>query len=37
MDMLESEDTKTFKKLGFNFTLLAVVMVLLIIISLYFS
>lgn len=37
MNMLETEDTETFKKLGINFAVITAVMVALIIISLYFS
>lgn len=37
MAMLEEEDSKTMRKVGFNFVLLAVLMLLLIVISIYFS
>ncbi len=37
MAMLETEDSKTLKKVGFNFVVLTVVMVALVVISLYFS
>lgn len=37
MDMLETEDAKTLKRVGFNFVLLTVLMAALIVISLYFS
>lgn len=37
MNMLEAEDAKTFKKLGFNFTVITAVAAALIIISIYFS
>ena len=37
MNMLETEDVITFKKLGFNLTVIGAVAVALIIISIYFS
>ena len=37
MAMLKKEDSKTMKRVGFNFALLVVLMLALIIISLYFS
>ncbi len=37
MAMLETEDAKALKKVGYNFVFLAVVMVALIVISVYFS
>ncbi len=37
MNMLEAEDAKTFKKLGYNFAVVTAVAVALIIISMYFS
>lgn len=37
MEMLETEDVITFKKLGYNMTFIGVVAVALIIISIYFS
>ena len=37
MNMLETEDAKTFKKLGFNFIVVSAVAMALIIISIYFS
>jgi len=37
MEMLETEDVKTFKKLGINMTVIGVVAAALIVISVYFS
>lgn len=37
MQMLETEDARTFKKLGFNLAAIGVVAAALIIISMYFS
>jgi hypothetical protein len=37
MAMLKEEDSKTMRRVGFNFVLLAVLMLALIVISLYFS
>lgn len=37
MEMLETQDVTTFKKLGFNLTLIGAVAAALIIVSMYFS